>query len=235
MATLVAKEVGGSDSSNLTSSLPNDTDFGVNWAGWGAHGSPTRDGSEIQSSSNTSSVTLNIGSLSLTDVEIRVTGLDMKGVTSAGEAFYMYLVDATSGSLNGYELRYDPNRATTSQKFWLRRLDAGSGTELDNTVESGWSATSGETLDLYLRFDESTVTARAVQSAQSLDETLSAADTTFNFGTGAGEIDQVYISFRDTLLVAATFEVWDMTASGPTKLLGSATKLLGGSGSLFGI
>lgn len=212
MATeLKAKEVGASDSSSLTSSLPNDTDFGINWTGFGSDATASRKNAQIESEGSNSGNTLVIGSLGLNDCELRITGFDMKGLTSSAEGFHLYLIDILTGTnYNGYRMRFEPNRASTPSKFKLDRLDNGVPTEIDNTVLSGWSNTTGELIDFYLRTDGTTVTCRAVQSDQSLDETLSAADSTYDFGTGASEIDVARYSFRDTANIAATFEVWDM-------------------------
>lgn len=212
MATLKAKETGGSDSSNLSSSLPNDTDFSVNWEVFGSNTSYTRDSARIDAPANLSGICLNIGSLGLSDVEIRVTGFDMVG-TSGNTGIYLEMLDTNSGgSENGYGCRFQPNRAATSAKWKLHRSDSGTDTDLDNTAESGWSNTSGETVDIYMRFDGSTATARCVQSAQSLDDTLSASDSTYAFGTGASQIDHIVVFSNSTNFFMATIELWDMSA-----------------------
>ncbi len=210
MPTLKAKEIGASDSSSLDGSLPNDTDFGVNWDQFASRTSPTRKNAQIESESTTSSIVLQIDSLSPVDYEIRVIGFDMQGVTASGDGLGIYFTDVNTGTQNGYRILFEPNRASAAAKFKLQRVDADALTDLDNSVEAGWSETAGELIDFYLRFDGTTVTARAVQSAQSLDETLSAADSTFAFGTGATDIDYMMVFFKDAAVDAESFELWDM-------------------------
>lgn len=234
MATLKAKEVGGSDSSNLSASAPNDTDYGVNFEQYGTETSYTRDSAVIDAPAATSSICIAINSFSPSDVELRVTGFNIGGAGGAGDGIDIKLIDVNSGtSENGYLLTFEPNRAGNA-KFKIQRSDSGTETDLDNTVETTW--TDSDDVDLYLRFDGSTVTARAVQAAQSLDETLSAADSTYAFGTGAQQIDYAYFRSTDTLVTMDTIEIWDMTSAGLTTILkGGSNIVLNSSGDIVGV
>lgn len=234
MATLLMKEVGGTDTNVITGTAPNDTSYGQNWAIFGAMGEYTRTGGLIQTNgSNCAGLLGGIGGYS--DLEIRATGIDMNDVPSTGDQISLAFLDVNTGSPKGYEVFFDPRRGATSNKAGLDRLDPTT-TSLADTVESTWSWTAGDTVDMYLRFNGSTVTGRIVQSSQSLDETFTVGDTTYPFGVSTDQLQ--YLRFRSThnTITIASFELWNMAAAGgPSKIIGTGSKLIGTPTKLIGI